>query len=176
MMEQQLAWEQHVPASGTYKPTNIVGTIGPEPDNWVAPGPGVVSQPTPTLSSFGNGNQNGDWKLFVFDDAAGDAGNWGSWSITFTDPPAVCFPINLTGQPANATVCAGANGSFTVAATPNGVSYNWQVNTGSGFVYLNKWRCLFGSNDSYIKYYGCHSCNEWLSISCCCYLFAGRLT
>ena len=125
-----------VPASGSYKPTNIVGTIGVEPDNWLAPGPGAVSQPNPTLSSFGNGSQNGDWKLFVFDDAAGDSGNWGSWSITFTDPPAVCFPISLTGQPANATVCAGTNGSFTVAATPNGVSYNWQVNTGSGFTYL----------------------------------------
>jgi subtilisin-like proprotein convertase family protein len=125
-----------VPADGTYKPTNRVGTIGPEPDNWVAPGPGVVSQPTPTLSSFGNGNHNGDWKLFVFDDAGGDSGNWGSWSITFTDPPAVCFPIAITGQPANATVCSGTNGSFTVVATPNGVNYNWQVNTGSGFVYM----------------------------------------
>jgi hypothetical protein len=48
-----------VPASGTYKPSNVVGTIGPEPDNWVAPGPGAVAQPNPTLSSFGNGNQNG---------------------------------------------------------------------------------------------------------------------
>jgi hypothetical protein len=36
--------------------------------------------------------------LYV-DDAAGDSGNWGSWTITFTDPPAVCFPISLTGQP-----------------------------------------------------------------------------
>ena len=122
--------------SGTYKPTNLVGTLGPEPDNWAAPGPGVLVQPNPTLSMFGNGNQNGDWKLFILDDASPDAGNWAGWSIVFTDPPAVCFPINLTGQPANATVCAGTNGSFTVAATPNGVSYNWQVNTGSGFVYL----------------------------------------
>jgi len=125
-----------VPASGDYKPTNRVGTIGVEPDNWAAPGPGAINQPNPLLSSFGNGNQNGDWKLFILDDAAGDAGSWGSWSITFTDPPAVCFPINLTGQPANAITCAGSNASFTVAATPNGISYNWQVNTGSGFVYL----------------------------------------
>lgn len=123
-------------ASGTYKPTNLVGTLGVEPDNWVAPGPGVLAQPNPTISSFGNGNQNGDWKLFVLDDASPDAGSWLSWSIIFTDPPTVCFPINLTGQPANATVCTGANGSFTVTATPNGVSYNWQVNTGSGFTYL----------------------------------------
>jgi subtilisin-like proprotein convertase family protein len=116
--------------SGTYKPTNFDNA-----DNWIAPGPGTAPSAV-TLSTFGNGNQNGTWNLFIIDDVGGDSGNWATWSITFTDPPAVCFPINLTGQPANATVCAGTNGSFTVAATPPGVSYNWQVNTGSGFVYL----------------------------------------
>ena len=116
--------------SGTYKPTNY------EADNWPAPGPGAAATAV-TLSTFGNGDQNGTWSLFIFDDVGGDAGSWTSWSIVFTDPPAVCFPITLTGQPANATVCAGANGSFTVAATPPGVSYNWQVNTGPGFAYIN---------------------------------------
>ena len=116
--------------SGTYKPTNYDVA-----DNWPAPGPGAAATAV-TLSTFGNGNQNGTWSLYIFDDVGGDAGNWGTWSITFTDPPAVCFPITLTGQPANATICAGANGTFTVAATPPGVSYNWQVNTGSGFVYI----------------------------------------
>jgi subtilisin-like proprotein convertase family protein len=116
--------------TGTYKPTNF-GTG----DNWPAPGP-LGAPSSVTLSSFGNGNQNGTWNLYIVDDAGVDVGSWTSWSIVFTDPPAVCFPINLTGQPANATVCAGANGSFSVVATPNGVSYNWQANTGSGFVYL----------------------------------------
>ena len=41
------------PSSGTYKPTNLVGTLGLEPDNLVAPGPGALSQPNPTLSLFG---------------------------------------------------------------------------------------------------------------------------
>src|SRR5687767_13513916 len=117
--------------TGTYKPSNYDNA-----DNWTAPGPGTAPSAV-TLSTFGNGNQNGTWNLYILDDVGGDAGNWASWSIVFTDPPAVCFPIVLTGQPANATVCAGANGSFTVAATPPGVSYNWQVNTGSGFVYIN---------------------------------------
>ena len=134
------------PASGTWKPTNIVGTLGPEPDNFVAPGPGAISQPNPTLSLFGNGNQNGTWNLFILDDFSGDAGNWGSWSITFTDPPAVCFPINITGQPANTTICAGGNGSFTVVAAPAGVSYNWQVNTGSGFTYITNGGVYSGAN------------------------------
>ena len=132
--------------SGTYKPTNFVGTLGVEPDNWVTPGPGVVAQPNPTLSLFGNGNQNGDWKLFIVDDAAPDAGNWASWSIIFTDPPQICFPIAITGQPSDATVCSGTNGSFSVTATPAGVSYNWQVDMGAGFVYLTNGGVYSGVN------------------------------
>jgi subtilisin-like proprotein convertase family protein len=120
-----------VSPSGSYKPTNFDNA-----DNWVAPGPGTAPNSV-TLSTFGNGNHNGDWKLFVLDDLGGDSGNWGSWSIVFTDPPSVCFPIVITGQPSNTSVCSNANGSFSVVAGPPGVSYNWQVNTGSGFVYLN---------------------------------------
>ena len=48
-------------ASGTYAPTNRVGTLGAEPDPWVAPGPGAVTQPAPALSMF-TGNPNGTWK------------------------------------------------------------------------------------------------------------------
>ncbi len=39
---------------------------------------------------------------------------------------------SITGQPANSTVCNGANTSFSVTA-PGASSYKWQVNTGSGF-------------------------------------------
>src|SRR5688572_22327180 len=125
--------------TGTYKPTNY------EADNLPAPGPGAAATAV-TLSTFGNGNQNGTWNLFVFDDVGGDAGSWTSWSIVFTDPPTVCFPITLTGHPANATICSGTNGSFTVTAGPPGVSYNWQVNTGSGFVYLTNGGVYSGVN------------------------------
>jgi subtilisin-like proprotein convertase family protein len=117
--------------SGSYRPTDYDAG-----DNFPAPGPGTAASSV-TLSTFGNGDQNGDWKLFVVDDLGSDAGSWVSWSITFTDPPPVCFPIVITGQPANAQVCSGANISFSVIAGPPGVSYNWQVDTGSGFVYLN---------------------------------------
>ena len=75
-------------ASGTWKPTNIVGSLGIEPDNWPAPGPGSVTQVTPTLSSFtGTGNPNGNWNLFIVDDFAGDGGSVTSWSITFSVVP-----------------------------------------------------------------------------------------
>src|SRR5687768_7066494 len=67
--------------SGTYDPTNI-GV----PDTWVAPGPGALSQANPTLSSFGSGDHNGTWSLYVVDDAGVDVGSITSWSITFSEP------------------------------------------------------------------------------------------
>jgi subtilisin-like proprotein convertase family protein len=126
--------------SGSYKPSNFEGS-----DNFPAPGPGAAVSSV-TLSTFGNGNQNGTWNLFVVDDLGGDFGDWASWSITFTDPAATCFPITITSQPSNATICSGGNGSFSVTATPNGVSYNWQVNTGSGFTYLTNGGVYSGVN------------------------------
>ena len=142
------------PSSGSYKPTNLVGTLGPEPDNFVAPGPGALSQANPTLSLFGSGNHNGTWNLYVLDDFSGDAGNWDSWSIVFTDPIAVCFPITITSSPANTTICSGANGSFSVTATPAGVNYNWQVNTGSGFTYLTNGGVYSGVNTATLNITG----------------------
>lgn len=134
--------------SGTYKPTNW-GTG----DNWVAPGPGTAPSAV-TLSTFGNGSHNGTWKLFIVDDVGGDVGSWSDWSITFTDPPPVCFPINITGQPSNATICSGTNGSFAVTATPNGITYNWQVNTGSGFTYLSNGGVYSGANTATLNITG----------------------
>lgn len=72
--------------SGTYRPSNY-GT----PDTWVAPGPGALTQATPTLSSF-TGNPNGNWGLYIVDDAGGDAGSIQSWSITFNIPTATWAP------------------------------------------------------------------------------------
>ena len=71
--------------SGTYKPTNFGAT-----DNFPAPGPGSLTQATPTLASF-TGNPNGDWKLYIVDDASGDVGFIGNWSITFNTPTPVVF-------------------------------------------------------------------------------------
>ncbi len=39
----------------------------------------------------------------------------------------------ITGQPANTTVCEGANAVFTVTGSGSISSYQWQVNTGTGF-------------------------------------------
>jgi hypothetical protein len=42
-------------------------------------------------------------------------------------------PATISSQPADASICATANTSFSVTAA-NAVGYQWQVNTGSGFV------------------------------------------
>lgn len=46
----------------------------------------------------------------------------------------VVTSVAVTSQPANTTVCDGANASFTVAGSGSGVIYQWQLNTGTGFV------------------------------------------
>lgn len=84
---------------GTYKPTNFGAT-----DNFPAPGPGSLTQATPTLSTF-IGNPNGDWKLYIVDDATGDVGYIGNWSITFNTPtPVVYSPVTNLFTDAAATV------------------------------------------------------------------------
>lgn len=81
--------------TGTYRCTNY-GT----PDNFPAPGPGSLTQATPTLSSF-TGNPNGDWKLYAVDDLTLNAGLIGSWSITFNVPGPVVFTQTAPVPPPN---------------------------------------------------------------------------
>ncbi len=115
--------------SGTYKPTNTAG-----PDNFPLPGPGSITQIAPTLASFGAGDYNGAWKLYVVDDAGGDAGAISDWSITFNIPVPVTYSpvtnlftdalatIAYTGTPTFASVYAkpSATSTYTATATRNG--------------------------------------------------------
>ena len=41
-------------------------------------------------------------------------------------------PVDITNQPSSATFCSGTTASFTIVAS-NAASYQWQVDTGSGF-------------------------------------------
>jgi gliding motility-associated-like protein len=56
-----------------------------------------------------------------------------SIGVTITINP----PTAISSNPVSTTVCAGTNALFLVAATGTGVSYKWQVNTGSGFANIN---------------------------------------
>lgn len=130
-----------VAPSGTYRPTNFEAAA----DNFPAPGPGAITQPSPALASF-TGNPNGVWRLFAVDDLGGDVGNLGSVTITFDVPVVTCTspptsvtitvhqPVVYTAHPQNRTVCAGDNTTFTYTATGTVQTIQWQVNTGSGFV------------------------------------------
>jgi subtilisin-like proprotein convertase family protein len=70
---------------GTFRPTDYVF-----PDSFTSPAPTRYNHaPTvgnATLASvFGETNPNGSWRLYVFDDAAGDAGSIaGGWQLTMT--------------------------------------------------------------------------------------------
>ena len=44
------------------------------------------------------------------------------------------IPPNITSQPVSQTVCAGSNTNFSISVTGTNLSYQWQVNTGSGFI------------------------------------------
>ena len=46
---------------------------------------------------------------------------------------ASCIPLAITTQPAVVNGCTGANATFSVVVTGTTPSYQWQVNTGSGF-------------------------------------------
>lgn len=112
----------YVPAtivSGTYKPTNTAG-----PDNFPAPGPGSITQINPLLSDF-TGNFNGDWKLFVMDDAGGDVGSMTSWSIVFEVNGAVWSPASGLFTDAAATVpyVAGSMASMIYANPTTTTTY-----------------------------------------------------
>jgi Secretion system C-terminal sorting domain len=48
----------------------------------------------------------------------------------------VCVPVTITTQPSVVNGCAGGNAIFTVVAAGTTPVYQWQVNTGSGFVNL----------------------------------------
>jgi subtilisin-like proprotein convertase family protein len=77
----------YLPISG-----NLTGTLSTSicdvytgTDNWIAPGPGLISIPTPHnfMSWHLNTNANGTWKLFVLDDFSGDPGGniSGGWDL-----------------------------------------------------------------------------------------------
>ncbi len=54
----------------------------------------------------------------------------------------------INTQPANTTVCSGGNANFSVAASGNGLTYQWQVNTGSSWSNLSNTGIYSGTTNS----------------------------
>ncbi len=59
-----------------------------------------------------------------------------SYSDTITYIIQGCLPVSISTQPTVVNTCVGGNATYSVAATGTTPSYQWQVNTGSGFVNL----------------------------------------
>ena len=91
------------------------------------------------------------WSNPMVLDSTGDVGSFTSmacntngvgiayYNTTETLPSFVYwdFSIVFTSQPTNASICNGNNASFNVSATCAGLTYQWQVNDGSGFIDLS---------------------------------------
>jgi len=102
-----------VDASGTYAPTNSGAT-----DTYAAPGPGSITQATPTLSSF-TGDPNGTWSLYIVDDAGGDIGSIDSWTLVFLGGQSFVYNVTpTTGLTGITSGTVSGSDIFTLAAAP----------------------------------------------------------
>lgn len=55
-------------------------------------------------------------------------------TITRITPPViVCVPLTINAQPADVNACVGSNATFSVGVDGTSPTYQWEVNTGSGF-------------------------------------------
>jgi subtilisin-like proprotein convertase family protein len=160
-------------AAGTYKPTNSGGT-----DNWPSPGPGSLTQNTPTLADFNGDAANGIWKLYVRDDAFGSGGSIsGGWSVTITTctPPAatasndgpscVGSPINFTATGGTSYSWTGPDGFTSASATPT-IASATLAKAGVYTVSCNKCRLFINNfNNCSCKYSSIRNTNCFFRIS-----------
>jgi uncharacterized repeat protein (TIGR01451 family) len=104
-------------ASGTYKPTDFEAG-----DNFPPPAPaGAVST---FLSGFNGSNPNGNWSLYVVDDATGDPGSISGWSLSITTINPVSAAVNLvvTVTDSPDPVFVGGALTYTITLTNRGPS------------------------------------------------------
>jgi len=82
----------------------------------------------------GNNNNSTDISATGFA-LSGATSNWaaGSTSVSGTCSAFSPTPITINTQPSSVTTCSGTSTSFTVSAGGPTITYQWQVNTGSGF-------------------------------------------
>lgn len=62
--------------------------------------------------------------------------NWGQVE-DYTINISACSAAAIGTQPANTTVCNGGNGTISLSAAGNGITYQWQVSTDGGTNYTN---------------------------------------
>ena len=107
---------------------------GPLTNRWQPDGrtvdPGFVLDTDPRtafLGSFNGMNPNGEWALFIEDDATGDVSTLVSWSLQLCGTVGVA--PSITAQPQGVAAGCGDNVSFSVTAAGTGpVGYHWRRN------------------------------------------------
>ena len=117
--------------STSYLPSDLSGT------SQIFLGPNIVAGQY-------TGPTTGQASLAAYKALVANPANWttvgATGTVTFSTSTAITFSAgaapSITGQPSNSSICAGANTTFSITAS-NAVSYQWQVNTGSGFVNLS---------------------------------------
>jgi hypothetical protein len=82
-------------------------------------------------------------------------------NFTFTN---IVAPT-ITAHPANKTICPGANTTFSVTAL-NATSYQWQVNTGSGFTNISNTAPYSGATTSMLSITGATSAMNGYQYRC----------
>jgi len=68
--------------------------------------------------------------------------------LTYSIVDTVLIAPHIIAQPLNDTVCAGANASFSVSVTGEGLTYQWKINSGSGFTNINNGGIYSGATTS----------------------------
>lgn len=106
------------------------GPVGNRSAGYQIAGASGSSTTSPFTTSYTTGvltstPANGFWVDFWNND---------TWHVTSSLGTATVYsPPTITGQPAGKTVCAGDTTSFAAGASGSGITYQWQVNNGSGF-------------------------------------------
>lgn len=115
-----------------YKPSNYLGSSANEPggtDNFPAPGPGLLNYAS-DLNVFNGTNPNGQWKLYVVDDAVTDLSSLtNGWSLDITTVPVACTsakrPVDMNGDgKTDFQVTRNAGGQSTWYTLVNGGAFS----------------------------------------------------
>jgi uncharacterized repeat protein (TIGR01451 family) len=115
-------------ADGVYKPSNYLNSpVDPLSTNDVFAAPAPAGPYAAKLADLVGSSPNGQWKLYVMDDQAGNLGSIGGWSLSLvtvaTIAPSADVALSVSSSPEPVT--ARSNLTYTLTVTnsgPNGVN------------------------------------------------------
>ncbi len=123
-----------IPTGGFTNPITLSATAGVPAGTTISFGTNPVSPGNSSLVNLNNANTltAGSYIITITGTATGAATQ--TRNITYTVNPGGGPAI--TTQPANQTICAGGNTSFTITST-SAITFQWQVSTDGGSTYTN---------------------------------------